>query len=74
MSLHHDLAALLPPNDTLFTDRRWFLTDAELTAFALAVARARDAEWRTDLVHHFKSGHAVVISDLPDPAWAKPTP
>jgi hypothetical protein len=76
MSLHKALAALLEWRQqrqiSAEESHIWFSPD-ELTAFALAVARAERARC-CDRIAHFSCGCVLRIDALPDPAWAEPTP
>ena len=79
MTLHPDLAALVRGWDAevIVTGEdqsiSYIASPAQLTAFALAVARA-ERKRCCDRIAHFSCGCVLRIDALPDPAWAVPTP
>ena len=83
MSLHPDLAALVRGWDAevIVTGEdqsiSYIASPAQLTAFALAVARAereRCANWLCRTIPPLYDLAGAMIDGLPDPAWAAPTP
>ena len=69
MSLHPDLAALMPKPQPMTAQPQSYphrFSDAELTAFALAVARAE----RERCVDFMGPRQHRSLTPMPDPEWA----
>ena len=72
MSLHPELEKLLPTVNDLDPNRRG-LSDTELTAFALAVARTERERCAKEVANEDIFGQAAKwIRTAPDPDWATP--